>query len=74
MVRLLLIKQNCISLTAPISSSVVVRMRKDWSPFNVEDYPKVERISAQRLPPTGHWDNQDRRDRETPVSLSMFLV
>lgn len=56
-------------MTAPISSSIAVRMRKDWSPYNVEEYPKVERISAQRLPPTGYWDVQDRRDKETPVSI-----
>lgn len=33
------------------------------------DYPVLPWRSAQQERPTGWWDNQDRRDKETPVKL-----
>ena len=32
------------------------------------DYPVLPWRSAQELKPRGWWDDQDRRDKETPVS------
>ena len=32
------------------------------------DYPVLPWRSAQEERPTGWWDDQDRRDKETPVS------
>ena len=42
------------------------------------DYPIYPWISAQELPPTGWWDNQDRRNKDTPLHeeddvLSMWM-
>ncbi|EDV26896.1 hypothetical protein TrispH2_008007 [Trichoplax sp. H2] len=68
-----------VARSAPISSSIVNRRPKEYIAYDLESYPKVERISAQRLPPTGYWDEQDRRDKETPLHedddlLTMWMV
>lgn len=35
--------------------------------WHLGDYPILPRISATELPPTGWWDNQDRRNKDTPI-------
>ena len=38
------------------------------------DYPVLPWRSAQGLRPNGWWDDQDRRDKETPVSNYTFFL
>ena len=38
------------------------------------DYPVLPWRSAQELKPRGWWDEQDRRDKETPVSFCTVLL
>ena len=38
------------------------------------DYPVLPWRSAQQERPTGWWDNQDRRDKETPVNCAAFFL
>lgn len=36
--------------------------------LSLGDYPVLPWRSAQELPPQGWWDDQDRRNKEDPVS------
>ena len=61
----------CLLLFNPvrsISASTSHTAKKKERDLDLGDYPDLPRISHQLLPPTGWTDNQERRNKETPVS------
>ena len=50
------------------ASSWYAARKKETDPGLRLDYPELPWRSAQELPPTGWWDDQDRRNKETIVS------
>lgn len=55
--------EKCVSCIASYSSKQEID-----EGLRLGDYPVLPWRSAQEERPTGWWDDQDRRDKETPVS------